>query len=417
MSRKKITCIILYLSIVLSASAQNKADMIQVVLDRLSSMLNTADTALIRNDLNPNFSVSIATWPASASYLNRIAKQNNVESILLLSIHEEGVDTTFINARFDLKDGKTVESIIALDSENKLLFVDYFDCFYSRSRYTESEQLIQIPFEIQDGSIVLTLRVNENSRPLKFLFDSGANGIAVSETMADSLQLFVGHKKTTTVVGGRQEISISPDNTIHLTDNFSLQKQNIAVFKQGGGLDGIIGLNLAFNHIVNVDFDTQLITLFTFGKYSFPVEGELLDIRTPAGIIFIPAVLNIVGKKELAGQFVFDTGADYHFIAFEQFVRKNRLLLSGFKPEKQSRTVSMGIATPTYEGKAYTFRIGTDFTMEQMPISLQASRGIDTGESRIGDGSIGIALLSKFNFTIDLLQKKVHLKPNKKYNN
>ena len=281
--------------------------------------------------------------------------------------------------------------------------------------YAASELKAQIPFEFIDGSIILNIRINDNARPLKLLFDTGANGIAVDQHLADSLNLQSDFDKTTSVVGGSRRISISGNNTIHLADNLSLKNQNIAIFDNGSsrpGYDGIIGLNPAYYYIINVDFNKQIISFYSFGDYAFESEGELLDITVPGGIIVVPAKLDLIGKKTITGEFVFDTGANYHLIAFEQFVRKNRLLLSGFKPERESQTVSMGVSTPTYDGKAHSFSIGESITLEQMPVCLQASSGRNTGESKISDGSIGINLIKNFNFTIDLIRKKIHLKPN-----
>jgi hypothetical protein len=98
-------------------------------------------------------------------------------------------------------------------------------------------------------------------------------------------------------------------------------------------------------------------------------------------------------------------------MAFSPFVRSNRLLLSGgFKPERQSATVSMGITTPTYEGKAYEFALGTAVKQTDMPVSLQASSGNSTWKPD-ADGSAGVKLLSRYNFTINLPKNEVHFAP------
>ena len=148
----------------------------------------------------------------------------------------------------------------------------------SRGSNAISKLQAQIPFEFVNGSIILNIRINDNARPLKLLFDTGANGIAVDQQLADSLNLRSDFDKMTDVVGGSRRISISSNNTIHLADNLSLKSQNIAIFDNGSSraeYDGIIGLNLAYYYIINVNFNKQIISFYNFGDYAFESEGEL----------------------------------------------------------------------------------------------------------------------------------------------
>ena len=100
-------------------------------------------------------------------------------------------------------------------------------------------------------------------------------------------------------------------------------------------------------------------------------------------------------------------------IAFSRFVRQNRLLLSGFKPEGSGATVSLGHSTPVFYGHARSLKVGS-VVSKNVPVTLQASTGGDSSNHTDVDGSIGIQFFSDFNFTIDLLRKVVHLSPRKK---
>lgn len=415
LNKKIILFLILFFAVNLFMLSSNREDSIKAVISRLSEALNSSDIDKIKPDLNSDFSIHIATWPASGWYLSRILNSKMIESVEYLSVNSILEDTTLVNASFKSKDGKQKEAILAFDSQNKILFVDYFDQLYSSGRFAKSVLKDMIPFSIKDGSIILSLKLNSDTVPRQFLFDTGANGMAIRRSLADSIELSISKKQQTSVVGASLEVSISSGNEIHLNDSLSLRNQNIAIFEQiGHGVDGIIGLNLCGEYIVNVNFDTQQLYLYSFGDYDFAQEGEILDIIIPEGIMLVPCAVNIVGKKEVSGHFVFDTGANYHAIAFEQFVRKNRLLLSGFKSEEQASTVSLGVSTPVFKGKASEFRIGEKIHQFDMPITLQASGGQSNNDKNAPDGSIGIQLLDQFNFTIDMLRKKIHLNPNKK---
>jgi predicted aspartyl protease len=279
------------------------------------------------------------------------------------------------------------------------------------------EQEVVIPFDFQEGYIVVPLKLNGSAAVLRFLFDTGADGMAIRSSLADSVGLAVTHRQSANVVGGSVQIAVSAANTVHLTDSFSLKSQSIALFPTiKHDLDGVIGLNLAAGHVVSVDFDKQQIRLSPFGAHRHDGKATVIPIADGYKLVMLQGTLNIVGKKEVTGSFIFDTGANYHLIAFSKFVRKNRLLLTGFQPEGQASTVSMGHATPVFYGKAHSFRLAPDLVFADMPVTLQASTGAGSAGSadttrHTPDGSIGIKLIQNFNFAVDLLRKELLLYP------
>ncbi|MDR3297399.1 MAG: aspartyl protease family protein, partial [Prevotellaceae bacterium] len=48
-------------------------------------------------------------------------------------------------------------------------------------------QRMVIPFERDSSSIVVHLQLNNSQRSLRFLFDTGADGMALRKSLADSL--------------------------------------------------------------------------------------------------------------------------------------------------------------------------------------------------------------------------------------
>jgi hypothetical protein len=73
----------------------------------------------------------------------------------------------------------------------------------------------------------------------------------------------------------------------------------------------------------------------------------------------------------------------------------------------------MGIASPTYEGIAHEFAFGETIRQSNMPVSLQASTPRNTDWAPGMDGSVGVRLISLYNFTINLVEKEVHFRPRK----
>jgi predicted aspartyl protease len=385
-------------------------DSVRQALRSLEHAFRLKDEALLQRCLAENFSVSIANMPAAMRYVAPVLEKNLVEGVDFLAMDTTENDLRLV--RLNIRSGGSeTETVAAFDRRCKFVFIDYLDRLYGHSRYSVSEQKALIPFELREGHIVIPVRLNGSGAVLRFLFDTGADGMAIRRSLADSLGLAVSHRQNASVVGGSVQVEISSANTVHLTDSFSLKNQSIALFPTiKHGMDGVIGLNLAAGYVVGVDFDKGLLSLSTFGAQG----REEKEIAVPAlnryGLLMLQGTLNIVGKKEVAGNFIFDTGAAYHLIAFSRFVRKNRLLLTGFQPEGQASTVSMGHATPVFYGKARSFRLAPQLAFADMPVTLQASTGAGSSE-RTPDGSVGIKLIRGYNFSIDLLRKELRLYP------
>src|SRR5690606_5729794 len=119
--------------------------------------------------------------------------------------------------------------------------------------------------------------------------------------------------------------------------------------------------------------------------------------------------------KSYPGHFVFDTGASYDLICFRPFVRQNRLLVSGFKPEAQAATVSMRVSSHTFSGKSYQFTIASLPAMKNLPVTLMGGSAANEQWKPGFDGSIGVRLLSRYNMTINLAEGEVYFSPNKLY--
>ncbi|MDU1891654.1 MAG: retropepsin-like aspartic protease [Dysgonomonas sp.] len=393
---------------------QISEDSIKSTLNTFNQGLKEKNTELVQNSFAPNFSLSTSSWPNAKSLLDIIMKNVNFESISYCSIEKQDENITLVKTKFILQDKKEHESLIAFNSDNKILYVDYFDRLFGQSRYRESRLAGVLPFTQDEESIILKIKLNDSNRVLSFLLDTGADGMAIRKALADSLNLNISHTQNANIVGGQTQVTISSGNTVHLSDSLTLKNQNMAIFeKVRSNCDGIIGLNLVKQYITNIDFDKQQISFYTFGNYKYQDEGKTISVSMPYNLILIPGNLNLTGKKTVTGNFLMDTGANYHLIGFSRFVRKNRLLLSGFKPESEGSTVSLGHATPVFNGKAHEFAIGDAIVLNDMPITLQASGSSESTRKDIPDGSIGIQLFSKYNFTIDLLRKEIHLAPRK----
>lgn len=80
----------------------------------------------------------------------------------------------------------------------------------------KAKEVARIPFESHNGTIIVTVKLNDFPRPLKLLFDTGADGMAVDQGLADSIGLKITRTQKASVVGGSMDISVSTGNTVHM---------------------------------------------------------------------------------------------------------------------------------------------------------------------------------------------------------
>lgn len=120
------------LQITNDSQAQTKTDSLKTFFDKLNAMFETSDIKIILEDLNPNFSASISSYPASELYLQKIIESKKIESVKFNSVQMTGADTILVDVSFVNTDGTKVKGVVAFDKNNKLLFVDYFDRFFYR---------------------------------------------------------------------------------------------------------------------------------------------------------------------------------------------------------------------------------------------------------------------------------------------
>ncbi|SFG92129.1 retropepsin-like aspartic protease [Pedobacter insulae] len=404
--------IFILLSTYLNAAAQQES---KQLVTKLNVAFQQKKLDPVKESLDTNFSIGAYTNRSAIGMLQTLSQRYACDSIVFKKetqvLDKKKMEVTFYPT------GKPAITSAIYTKENKILYVDLFDQLYGMNRYKPSQLRAKIPFEVIDNAIVLTLKLNNSPRPLKFLFDTGADGMAISEALADTLGLKTTRKQNASVVGGSMQISISEKNDVHL-DTFVLKNQSIALFKDlHKGTDGLIGNTMTKQYITKVDFDKKELSLYDFGTYTYETSGNSIPITTPNGLFIIPGAVAVTPNQVNAGEFVFDTGASYSLICFRPFVKKHKLLVSGFKSDYHGTTTSMGMSTPTYSGKASSFTFANMPSVTDFPITLMAGGGQSETWNPGFDGSIGIRLISRYNFTINLQEKEIHLAPNKSFNN
>lgn len=406
-----VATLILFCLPVLSTRAQVP---VTEVIEALQKAINQRDTSLITPYLAPHFSINTWNWPTSGKILpGVIAHLNKDFTFQTTKAKPMKAATGKTSVKLELKsknDNKIKKGTMVLNRDGKIEYISFFDELYGMHRDKKSKLVATVPFEFEDGEIMVKLRLNDSPLEMKFLFDTGADGMAITNTMADSVGVKVTRKQSTSVVGGNTDVQISTGNTFHL-GAVSVPNKNMAIFpSEHLGVDGILGLSVASDYIIEVDFDASVLRLYTLGKFQYQKNSHTIPVTVPSGVAILDGSLNITGEKEYKGRFIFDTGAKFSLVCFENFVRPNRLLLSGFKYDTVGNMTSFNHNTMIYTGKAHSFSLGQNqLEQKAMPVTLQASNGKNDWTPG-ADGSLGIGFSQKYNFIINLVDKEINFR-------
>ncbi len=384
------------------------------LVQQIRQAFKDKNSANLKAALAPSFSIAGNTQQGAVRYLDHILSSYAAENVRFISMQKQNSGHK-VAIEISKTDKSTVQTAFYTDSADRMLYLDLFDQLYGMNRYQTSRLRAKIPFENHDGTIILSVKINDFKRPLRLLFDTGADGMAVSQQLADEIGLKVTRQNNASVVGGNMQIQVSDNNTISL-DTLKLQGQGIAIFPEmHRETDGIIGNSLVKRFITKVDYDKCELLLYDFGNYQYEQQGHAIPVEMPAGLLIIPGNLEIRPGKSYSGNFVFDTGASYSLICFRPFVRTNRLLVSGFKPEYQGTTASMGMVSPTFTGRSHNFSFSHLPAVPDLPVTLMAGGANNENWKPEFDGSIGVRLISRYNFTINLQNREIYLEPNHLY--
>lgn len=370
------------------------------------------DYNAIKDFLAPQFSVGVFDSSSNEFYLTGLFNAFPVLDSLQIGKSTMVKGETRVSVHFFFKGMDKKPSEIVFNAANKMLYVTFLDALYKVDRNAEVKIVASIPFEMLENGIAIKIKLNKSDREFVMLFDTGADGMALNPDSAHKAGVVVTNNKSAAVVGGSQQVQYSADNTIYI-GNQIIKNQGLVIFpKTGGAYDGLFGANLLRNYITKVNFDTKTIELYNFGNYGYDGKAKPLPFDYKTGLAVVKMNLTFPDNKKVEGNFTLDTGANYDLIAFGPFNHKHNLQAS-LKTEYTSTNFSLGHQTQIVCGSIPNVGInGNNFP--NVTVALQEYQE-DNKNWASADGSLGIDLIKRFNFTIDMLHRTVYLEPNKSF--
>ncbi len=268
-----------------------------------------------------------------------------------------------------------------------------------------------VPFDLDDGEIGLEVKIN--GRTERVFLDSGAGGIALSQTAATALGLKSEGFLEVRGYGGSTDQHPIRIDSLEVPGAVKLTAVTGIAIDLPEPLDnyfarplaGFIGYDLLAHFVVRVDYAHKQMTFIQPDAFHpSPADGTALPLTLDSNL---PTVTARVDSLPPA-RFLIDTGdADAAVRLFGPYVARYGL---DKKYPRGAVAVGGGIGGVS---RARRTRIGSLTVAGQTLRDIPADFSLDTkgGASQVNAGSLGSRLLSRFTVTFDYPHSRVFFAP------
>ena len=281
-------------------------------------------------------------------------------------------------------------------------------------RFISGNSSLKIPFELSSNLILLRARVND-SAPLWFILDTGADSTVIDTQLAKALGLKARGREVSTGSAGTATALIFKGNSLKLPNveavNLTISGLPIDFISAplGRKISGVLGNDILKKLVVEVDYESQVVNLYEPESYQYSGLGEVIPLTLEGDLPFVRARIALAGRPVIGGKFELDSGSTGAITFNTPYVNRNRLLGSISK-KSQSRVGGVGGTARAFSGRVKTLSLGS-FQLENLVARFsRASRGDDA--SARYDGLIGGEILRRFKVAFDLSHRRMILEPN-----
>jgi Aspartyl protease/PDZ domain len=281
-------------------------------------------------------------------------------------------------------------------------------------RFPANHGSTRVPFELANDLIVLKVSVN-SSRPLHFIFDTGASISVIDPQTAKSLGLRAKGKLNLDATGGSVQSG--------LIGPVSLSLAGVTVFRQtlatidldvfaplfGYKIDGIIGHDFINNFVVELDYAAGLMSLYETGSYKYSGAGESIPIELVEKTPFARGRIVLNGREPVEGKFEVDTGGTGILNLNTPFINKHRMLET-LTTHAQSKLGGAGGSADAVKAHVPTVELGSLVVKNPLVVFAQGTEGSE-GSAEY-DGELGAGFFSQFKTILDYSRSRIILERN-----
>jgi len=278
-------------------------------------------------------------------------------------------------------------------------------------RFPAGRDVVEVPFEVESGLMIIPVSIN-GSRPLRYAFDTGASGaIHYDPAVVGSLNLKITGEMQVRGAGGggtTSKVSVA-DNVNFNIGGLELLNGHLAIRPSRWGHDGVIGLPVFGNLVVEIDWEKQVVRFYEPTKYKYSGSGIVLPLTFDEGSRpYTLASVAVAGEKTFPVKLVVDTGAS-HALSLDVGSNSEIRLPEGAMKTVLGRGGSGEVTGHT--GRIKAVELGGQ-TFKNVPTSFP-----DSSSGTVGingrQGNLGSGLLRRFKVIYDYSRSQMILEPNK----
>jgi clan AA aspartic protease (TIGR02281 family) len=273
---------------------------------------------------------------------------------------------------------------------------------------TDARPSQTVPMAVQAGHP--SVQVQVNGKALRFLIDTGADVNLITPSAAAQLAL----KPTgpsVPAVGAGGTIMITPVlwDSLRVGD-IELQQQAASVteFPQEFAYDGVLGAPFLAQFVASFDYEQHRFTLAVHSSFAVPPDATMLPMRIQGTKSFVWA--NAAGVE---GWYVIDTGSSKAMLFYTPTVEQYNLRTQLSPTINAVTGVGVGGRTRGEIARARTLQLGPHrFAQVLVELSTQTSGSLADPSTA---GHIGGEIWRRFTLTMDYVNNRLYLQPNKAY--
>jgi predicted aspartyl protease len=281
-----------------------------------------------------------------------------------------------------------------------------------------SKLITKFPFTVfQGGVILIKAQLNNFPDTLNFILDTGSGGISLDSGTCVRLRLSpLQSDKTILGIAGIRQVKFLYNETLRLPGlkidslDFHVNDYDILTSVYGDKIDGIVGFSFFSRYIVQINYDSMQISVFTKGPFRYPHGGFMLR-PIIAGLPIVGADLKEDSKK-FSSRFYFDTGAGLCALLSTDFVADSSLL-DHRKKVYYTQAQGMGGKANMQLTTVKEVRVGP-YRFRNVPTYLFEDQYNVTSYPNLA-GLVGNDILRRFNVTLNYERRSIYLLPNSHY--
>lgn len=281
-------------------------------------------------------------------------------------------------------------------------------------QFASGQSALKIPFELSNNLVLLQAQLN-NSQPLWFIFDTGANSTIIDEQLIEKLKLRTRGKAQGSASGGAIEAELIPGVSLALP-GVKAFNQTVASLPINGvspmigkSIGGIIGYDFIKQFVVEVDYNAKVINLYAPASYENPGSGDIVPIKFINKKPFVNVKIKLEGRDAVEGTFMIDTGANEVMTVNSPFVRAHQFLKS-LTRIKQANLGGLGGSAKSITARVENIQLGRFVISNPLVSFSQAAKGSDALANYAG--TLGGEIFRRFTLILDYSRRRIILEPN-----